>query len=138
MGLSEGRRVPSRSLQPAGVLLPSLPRTSTTHGHHVRCSDNVWKVLFSISCKIKSQIKRPSPSCLLPASKQVFVQSHSYRNVFRLQVDIHENEFKLISCEHFCSRSCFKNAPSTSAAPDSRKPSCSNDSRYGFSRSAES
>ena len=29
-------------------------------------------------------------------------------DVFCLQIDIHENEFKLISCEHFCSRGCFK------------------------------
>ena len=107
VGLSEGRSVPSRSLQPAGVVFPSLPRMLTTHGHQVRCSDNVWKVFFSISCKTKSQIIKSraiSESPFASVSKQEFRQNHSYQNVFRLYVDVYENE--LISREKFCRRAC--------------------------------
>ena len=76
--LSEGRSVPRRSLQPAGVVFPSLSRMFTIHGHQVRCSDSVWKVFFSISCKISSQINTPFPT-FASVSKQVFVQNHSFK-----------------------------------------------------------
>lgn len=81
--LSEGRSVPRRSLQPAGVVFPSLSRMFTIHGHQVRCSDSVWKVFFSISCKISSQINTPFPT-FASASKQVFVQNHSFKKIIFL------------------------------------------------------